>query len=97
MKASIVWQRIIIFLVLTVIFTATFDLLILWLHPLASAKEYDYYVLSVTWSPGLAALLTSWLYDRNFDDFGWRWANRRWLLLSYSIPLLYSLVAALGT
>ncbi len=97
MQASVIWQRIITFLVLTVIFTATFELLILWLHPPSSAKEYDYYVLSVTWSPGLAALLTKWLYDRNFADFGWRWTNRKWLLLSYSIPLLYSLVAALGT
>ncbi len=42
------------------------------------------------WGPGASALITCWLYRIDLATLGWRWPARRWLVLSYFIPLLYA-------
>ena len=48
--------------------------------------------VGVMWCPGLAALLTQLLFNRNLRGFGWRWGKTKYQLLSWAIPLFYCLV-----
>jgi len=51
------------------------------------------YVFLLMWSPGVAALITQLIFQRNIRGLGWTWGKSRYQLLSYAIPLLYALVA----
>ncbi|MFC1505527.1 CPBP family intramembrane glutamic endopeptidase [Thermoproteota archaeon] len=51
------------------------------------------YVLAWMWCPGIAALLTSLLHEKNISGFGWHLGKPRYLLLSYFLPLAYSFIA----
>ncbi len=50
------------------------------------------YGIGLMWSPGIAALLTIRIYRRDLSELGWKWGKTRFQLLSYCIPLLYSLL-----
>jgi membrane protease YdiL (CAAX protease family) len=45
------------------------------------------------WCPGIAALITRFSFQRNLRGLGWGLGKRRYLLVSYGIPLLYASVA----
>jgi membrane protease YdiL (CAAX protease family) len=45
------------------------------------------------WSPGIAALVTRLIYQRNLRGQGWGWGGTRWQLLSYFLPMGYAAVA----
>ncbi|MFZ8499146.1 hypothetical protein ACO1NC_14295, partial [Staphylococcus aureus] len=38
------------------------------------------------WCPGIAALVTALIFQRNLKGFGWLPGNYRWLLSGYFIP-----------
>lgn len=42
------------------------------------------------WGPGAAALITCMIYRIDIRTLGWQWPARRWLMLSYVLPLLYA-------
>jgi membrane protease YdiL (CAAX protease family) len=86
-------RKIITFLLITFVLTSIFELLILFFAPNPLGKEY--YVLGIVWSPGIAALITSYLYDKNVAEFGWGWGTFRYYRWSYVTPLLYCSVAYL--
>lgn len=46
----------------------------------------------VMWCPGVASLLTRFIYQRNFGGINWRAGKWRYLLLGAMFPLLYSVV-----
>src|SRR6478735_7801360 len=49
--------------------------------------------LALMWSPGVAALLTRLLYQRNVKGEGWGWGETRWQVLAYLLPMAYATVA----
>jgi len=51
------------------------------------------YVLALMWSPGVSALITRLIFQRNVRGEGWRWGDTRWPALAYVLPLGYATVA----
>jgi membrane protease YdiL (CAAX protease family) len=49
-------------------------------------------VLGLMWCPGVAALITRLVFQRNLRGIGWGWGRTRWQILSYVLPPLMSLV-----
>jgi membrane protease YdiL (CAAX protease family) len=82
--------ELITFLVLTLGFSS-----IIWFKWI-SAKEISQlqgliYVIAIMWSPGLAALITRFIYHRNLKGLGWRWGKTKYQVLSFVLPVLYAL------
>lgn len=51
------------------------------------------YVLALMWCPGVSALITRLIFQRNVRGQGWRLGAPRWLALAYILPLLYAIPA----
>lgn len=49
------------------------------------------FVLTMMWSPGLAAILTQLIATRSLRGLGWRLGSARWLGVAYILPILYAL------
>ena len=49
------------------------------------------FVLTLMWSPGLAAILTQLIAIRGLRGMGWRLGSARWLGIAYILPVLYAL------
>jgi uncharacterized protein len=80
------FRKIATFLVITFLLTSFFQVLISLFEP-GAAK--DTYILGVIWSPSFAAIITSFLYQKDLGELGWKWGSFRYHLLSYTIPFLY--------
>jgi membrane protease YdiL (CAAX protease family) len=78
-----------LFLFLLTAFSAVFNFLILKSHHLGGA--HGLYIVGITWSSGLAALLTAKMSGRNFVEFGWKWPQAKYVRMSWFIPLLYAI------
>jgi len=50
------------------------------------------YVMGIMWSPGIAALVTCLVFQRNLRGLGWRLGKLRFLLASYLVPLAAALI-----
>ena len=86
-------QRVRAYLLWLLVVTVTSEGLVAWsvtVH-LSSALLFVLFELSVSWSPGIAALLTSWQLGRPLREMGWRLPSPRMFLIAYAIPLVYSL------
>jgi len=79
------------YLALTLVFSSIFYALIISAGSLA--VHGGLYVLALMWSPGVAALLTRLIHQRNLQGEGWGWGGTRWQLLAYFLPLAYAAVA----
>lgn len=82
-----------LYLVLTFAFSSVFYFLIITAGTLRA--QGGLYVYGLMWSPGVAALLTRWLRQRNLKGMGWGWGATRYQVLSYLIPLAYAAAAYL--
>jgi membrane protease YdiL (CAAX protease family) len=51
------------------------------------------YVLMLMWCPGISALLTRLLFQRNVRGEGWAWGPTRFELVGYGLPIAYALCA----
>ena len=51
------------------------------------------YVLALMWCPGVSALATRFLFQRDVRGAGWRWGATRWAALAYLLPLGYATAA----
>jgi uncharacterized protein len=71
--------------------SAIFWALIIWSKHLGSG--FGLYVFGVMWSPAAAALLSCRVLKRDSRSLGWTWPRRKYVLLSYFIPLAYAAVA----
>lgn len=49
------------------------------------------FVLTLMWSPGLAAMLTQLIATGSLRGLGWRLGSARWLGLAYILPVVYTL------
>jgi uncharacterized protein len=81
-------RRIGIFLGFTFLFSAIFWALIIRAEPPSPYGQV--YTLGLMWSPGVAALLTTFIFQRNFRGLGWERGPVRYLLLSYALPIVYA-------
>lgn len=79
-------KKIVLFLVLTFSFSAVFYYLI------ASSGEIGPYSAGLMWCPGVAALLTQFIFQRNVRGLGWGAGRLKYLLLSYGLPIIYGLI-----
>ena len=75
-------KRIVTFLVLTFALSAVMQALII---GMGRAPLLDF---GIMWSPGIAALITTYAFQGNFRDMGWRLGKPRYLLLGYGLPLV---------
>ena len=48
------------------------------------------YVLALMWCPGVSALVTRLVFQRNVRGEGWRLGAPKWAALAYILPLLYA-------
>jgi membrane protease YdiL (CAAX protease family) len=49
------------------------------------------FVLTMMWSPGLAAILIQLIATRSLHGLGWRLGPARWLAIAYILPIVYAL------
>jgi len=82
-------KKITIFLILTVCFSA------LSYFPMLGAGtvgvQGGVFVLTLMWSPGLAAILTQLIATRSLRGMGWSLGSARWLGIAWILPVLYAL------
>jgi membrane protease YdiL (CAAX protease family) len=76
------------FLVLTFASSAVFYSLIIAAGSLS--VHGGLYVLALMWCPGVSALVTRLVFQRNVRGEGWRPGAPRWLALAYLLPLGYA-------
>jgi membrane protease YdiL (CAAX protease family) len=84
-------REIVTFLILTLILSVPFYVLI----SISGIDKGDFtqlYALGLMWGPGVAALVTRFIYHKNIRGFGWGWGKTRYQLLAYFLPLGYNLV-----
>jgi len=51
------------------------------------------FVVSLMWSPALAAMVACKSFGQSLDRLGWKWGKPRYQVMSYFIPLLYATIA----
>jgi membrane protease YdiL (CAAX protease family) len=82
-------KKVILFLILTILLST------LSYFPMLRAGtigvQGGLFVLTLMWSPGLAALLTQFIATRSLRGLGWRFGSARWLGIAWILPVLYSL------
>ena len=84
-----VWKRIITFIFFTYGISSIF---MYWAISSGSLRAGGGLVaLGGMWSPGIAAILTQFLYRKNLREFGWKWGKTKYQLWSYAVPALYAL------
>jgi hypothetical protein len=74
-------KRIALFLVLTFALSAVAQALIM---GMGRAPLLDF---AIMWSPGITALITTYAFQGNVRDMGWRLGKPHYLLLGYGLPL----------
>ena len=79
------------YIILTLAFSSIFYALIISAGSLQARGGI--YVLALMWCPGVSALLTRLIHQRNLRGEGWGWGGTRWQLLAYFLPLAYAALA----
>jgi membrane protease YdiL (CAAX protease family) len=90
------WRRIAFFLVLTFALSSIF-----YWQIAAGGKMRMLPTFGLMWCPGVAALVTRLVFQRNLRGMGWGWGGTRWQALSYLLPpaaclVVYGLVWLTG-
>jgi membrane protease YdiL (CAAX protease family) len=78
-------RKILIFTLLTAVFSAVFHVLIA--NQGALRANGNLYVIGLMWSPGVAALVTQLLVEGNLRGLGWQWGETRYQVLSLVLPV----------
>lgn len=84
------WVSILIYLVLTLSISSIWYYKIIQAHSLSGG--HGLWVLGLMWSPGLAGLLTRFLFQRNLRGHGWGWGPWKYQIASWWIPIAYASV-----
>ena len=79
------------FLILTFALSSIFYVILGSAHTLSLGGGR--YVLMLMWCPGVSALVTRMIYQRNVRGEGWGLKQPRWAVLAYTLPIAYALVA----
>jgi membrane protease YdiL (CAAX protease family) len=77
-------KKILTYLLLTFVLSGFFYWLILTAD---KGKLQTLPVLGLMWCPGVAAIVTRLIYQRNLRGMGWGWGKTRYQVASYLIPL----------
>jgi uncharacterized protein len=80
-------RRILMYLVLTFAFSSFF-----YWQIIAAGKMRMWPTFGLMWCPGIAALITRLVLQRNLRGMGWGWGATRWQALSYLFPPVAGLV-----
>ena len=83
-----------LFLSITLALSAIFYFLIIYSGTLSGGRGQ--YVMGIMWCPGISALITMKLLNRNISDLGWKWGKTKYQFWSYLIPIIYALIAYLA-
>lgn len=86
-------KAVITFLLITFTLSSIFYFLIIHTGKLGSG--FGLYVTGLMWCPGLSAIITSLLLKRDLSLLEWQLGEKRFQIQSYSIPILYALIAYL--
>lgn len=86
-------KRIITFILITFVLSSIFYFLIISAGTLRAG--WGHFTMGLMWCPGIAALITQFIYKRKLSELGWGWGKTRFQIMSYAIPFLYTLVAYL--
>jgi hypothetical protein len=84
-------RRIITYLVIVFAVSTIFYILVIRNGGLGGGG--DVYVLARMWTPALAALVTTFIYQQNFRDLGWGLGKPIYYLIAYLLPILYAGIA----
>ena len=79
--------RIVTFLTLTFGLSTVFYVLII-----TGGEGIAPWTLPLMWCPGVSAIITKLIFDRNLKDLGWKPGPAKWLGLAYLLPILYGAV-----
>lgn len=79
------WKTIFIFLVIVAIVSTPFYLAIVNLYP------SSIYVGALMWCPAIAAFITFKFIGRSISTIHWKWADWKYIRISYFIPAMYVL------
>ncbi|HKP29957.1 MAG TPA: CPBP family intramembrane glutamic endopeptidase [Gemmatimonadales bacterium] len=66
---------------------------IFWYLVIAGKGQGQPLILYLMWCPGLSAIITRLLFQRNVRGQGWTPGQPRWLLLGYFLPVAYATIA----
>ncbi|MGB5235992.1 MAG: type II CAAX endopeptidase family protein [Flavobacteriaceae bacterium] len=77
------WRTILVFLAIVTATSSIFHFAIVNLYP------SSIYIGGLMWCPALAAFITLKLNGRSISSLPWKWAQRKYISLSYFIPALY--------
>jgi hypothetical protein len=84
-------REIAVFLALTLIFSSVFWIIII-INGFQS-KNAIFYVFGLMWSPGVAAIFTSLIFQKSLRPIGWKWGKTRYQVLSFFLPIVYAAVS----
>jgi membrane protease YdiL (CAAX protease family) len=79
--------RIVTFLALTFGLSTIFYVKII-----TGGEGIEPWLLPLMWCPGVSAILTKLIFDRNLKGLGWKPGPAKWLGLAYVLPILYGAV-----
>lgn len=82
-----------LFLSITFALSAIFYFLIIYSGKLGGGVGL--YVMGIMWCPGISALITMKVLNRNISELGWKWGETKYQLWSFLIPLIYAFIAYL--
>jgi membrane protease YdiL (CAAX protease family) len=81
-----IW-RVVTFLVLTFGLSSIF-----WIKIVAGGEGIEPWLVPLMVCPGVSAILTKLIFDRNLRGLGWKPGPAKWLGLAYLLPILYGAV-----
>jgi membrane protease YdiL (CAAX protease family) len=81
-------RRIIVYLAIVFAISTIFYILINRSGGLENGN--DVYVILLMWSPAVAGLLTTFIFQRNFRGMGWGFGRPLYYLIGYLLPLIYA-------
>lgn len=73
--------KLIVFLGLTFLLSCIFYYLII------TTKRIDDYILYFMWCPGIAAIVTQLIYERNIQGFGWGLSRAKYMAIGFFLPV----------
>jgi membrane protease YdiL (CAAX protease family) len=79
------------FLILT--FALSSGFYIFFAHTKTLGAGGGLYVAMLMWCPGISALVTRLIFQRNVRGEGWKWAPSRYELAGYALPIAYAACA----
>ncbi len=85
-------KRVVTYLIIVFVASIPWYYLI-WANGGLEAQAGAILVLPLMWSPALAGLLTTFIYQRNLRGMGWGFGKLKYYAIAYFLPILYASIA----